>query len=46
MRRLNIPITRENYIGLIHGRDIPPDEWTPEHELDLPPSLREGVDHE
>ena len=42
LRRLGIPVTRENYIKLIHGRPVPNEEWTPEHEMDLPEGLREG----
>lgn len=41
MRRAGVPITRENFIRAIHGRPVPDGEWTPEHEMDLPPELRD-----
>jgi hypothetical protein len=38
---LGLPVTRQNYIELLHGRAVPAEEWTPEHEMDLPPELRQ-----
>jgi hypothetical protein len=40
MKAKGIEITREKYIALAYGDDVP-DPWTPEHEAELPPELRE-----
>ena len=42
MRRHGIEPTRQNAIRLAWGRDVPDEEWTPEHEEQLPPELQEG----
>jgi hypothetical protein len=34
-----LPITRENYIGVMHGNLPPDEEWSGEHEADLPREL-------
>jgi hypothetical protein len=34
------PITREEYIGFIHGKGEP-EEWGPEQEADLPEELQD-----
>lgn len=44
MRKHGIPVTRQNFIRQNWGRDVPNEEWTPEHEMELPPELREGFD--
>ena len=41
MKRNNVPLTRENYIGLAYGKYPPDEEWTQEHEATLPPELQE-----
>jgi len=41
LKALGLPVTRQNYIELLHGRAVPAEEWTPEHEMDLPPELRQ-----
>lgn len=38
------PVTREAYIAQLYGKYPPDEEWTPEHELQLPLQLREGYD--
>lgn len=47
MKELGLPVTRERWISMNYGIDIP-DPWTWEHEEELPPSLRvewqEGMD--
>jgi len=40
MKRLDIPFTRENYIDLAYGNDVP-NPWTPEHEEELPEELQD-----
>jgi hypothetical protein len=34
------PLTRENYLDLAYGGDMPA-EWTAEHELQLPEPLQD-----
>jgi hypothetical protein len=34
------PVTRENWIRMNYAPDDPPDEWTAEHEDELPEALR------
>lgn len=41
MRERGIAETRENYIRLNWGHPISEEDWTPEHEDQLPPHLRE-----
>jgi hypothetical protein len=40
MKQSSIPLTRENYIGLAYGNPLP-EEWTAEHEADLPYALQD-----
>jgi hypothetical protein len=40
----NIPLTRENYISGAYGAE--PDEWTAEHEAELPLPLQKGWEPE
>jgi hypothetical protein len=40
MRRHNIPVTRETYVGLAYGAE-PPEPWTPQHEAKLPEELQD-----
>lgn len=45
MRQVNMPITRENYIGVKYGApgsEDYPKVWTDEHEMDLPGPLQRG----
>ncbi len=39
LKKYNIPVTRENYLGLAYFGDVP-DELTAEQELDLPEEVR------
>ena len=39
MRKAGIPITRKNYIDVAWGSE--PEDWTPEHEAQLPEELQE-----
>lgn len=39
MKRTGTPVTRQNWINLSYGADIP-NPWTWEHEEELPPGLR------
>jgi hypothetical protein len=43
MKKNGVPITREKYLGLAYGQDLP-DPWTPEHEAELPEELQEHAD--
>jgi hypothetical protein len=36
-----VPVTRENYLQLAYMGQLP-EEWTWEHEMDLPPELQES----
>ena len=40
MIRHGVPLTRDNYIALNWGPDLPKD-WNGEHEYDIPPFLRD-----
>ena len=40
MIRHGVPLTRDNYIALNWGPDLPKD-WNGEHEHDIPPFLRD-----
>jgi hypothetical protein len=35
MLKNNIPLTREHYLALAYGGELP-DPWTAEHELEVP----------
>ncbi len=39
MKLHDVKITREAYIQLAYGNDVP-DPWTPEHEAELPEELQ------
>jgi hypothetical protein len=39
MHRLKVPVNRETYLSLAHMGN-PPEEWTAEHEADLPHHLQ------
>lgn len=43
MKREGLPLTREKYLGLAYGQELP-DPWTPEHEAELPEELQEHAD--
>jgi hypothetical protein len=43
MKEKGLPITREKYLGLAYGQELP-DPWTPEHEAELPEELQEHAD--
>lgn len=38
MRARDIPLTRQNYMDLAYGKNVP--EWTPELEAELPAEIR------
>jgi hypothetical protein len=40
LKKLGIPVTRENYLHLAYA-GTPPEPWTAEHEASLPPALRQ-----
>jgi hypothetical protein len=40
MHRYNIPMTRENYLQIAYGGDLP-DPWTAAHEDELPAALQD-----
>jgi hypothetical protein len=40
MKLAGVPVTRENYIAFVYGDDGIPEDWTPEHEAELPEELR------
>lgn len=40
LKKLNMPITRQNYIDMAFG-GAPPDPWTPEDEEALPEELQD-----
>jgi len=44
MRSANVPITRDTYIALSWGANVP-DPWMPEDEAELPSFLREEDPH-
>lgn len=39
MKKAGVEVTRQNYIDLAYGQDIPP--WTEEQEADLPLELQD-----
>jgi hypothetical protein len=43
MKAHNVPVTREKYLALAYGEDLP-DPWMPEHEAELPEELQSTVD--
>ena len=45
MRRLKMPITRQSYINLAYGEEVP-DPWTPEDETMLPEELQDWTQFE
>jgi hypothetical protein len=42
MRKQGVPETRENYLAFAYPDNMP-DEWTAEHEMQLPEHLRKPV---
>jgi hypothetical protein len=40
LKKFNLPITRENYLGLAFPEGLPED-WGAEDEMSLPPEIRQ-----
>jgi hypothetical protein len=41
LKKFNVPLTRENYLGLAYPEGLPA-EWGAENELELPKELRQA----
>ena len=40
LRKFNLPVTRENYLGLAYPEGMP-EEWGAENEVELPQEIRQ-----
>ena len=41
LKKFNLPVTRENYLGLAYPEGLP-DEWGAENEAELPPEIQQA----
>lgn len=40
LQKLKLPATRDNYLWMMFGNELPPEPLDPEIEMQLPPELR------